>query len=295
MASKILITDAISSVGQAIHSVFEQSPYALLTPTKSKLNWEDSDAVCAYLKRHHVSIILNTLGWSETPSAQQQQDLVLAAENFAKAAKIVGCDVIHLSSYRVFGGENKTAYDEDDTPLPLGPAGEAFLRAEKAYERELERHVCLRVSWVVDIIGHSLFGRLMQQLVVDGPALEIDHQRRGAPVSTLEVGRMMLAMVNQILCGAENWGVFHLASSDPCSSAEFAETVADILEREGELRRQLIIETLTEEELALQGEPDSAALTVRRCRDNFGYQVLSWRQGLTGLVRAWLERYRQDT
>ncbi len=288
MTDKILITDAYSPIGKAIFNAFENTAYTVLAPETDSFNWDDSEALTELLRDSQIDVVINTTGWLETPDVGHQLLLVSAAKSLAKAAAAVDCVVIHLSSYRVFGGENKSSYDELDKPFPLGPAGRAFLEAERAFERDLEKHICLRVSWVLDIVGESVFRRLLQDLVVDGPRLEVTHQRRGSPISTTEIGRVILAMVNQLLCGADNWGVFHLSSGDPCSSAEFAEAVADILEREGALKREWCVESLSEEALASQGEPDSAALTVRRCRDNFGYQIRSWRQGLTGLVRNWL-------
>ncbi len=288
MTHKILITDAHSPVGKAIHRAFEHTSFAVITPAVDSFEWEDVPQLVALLEEHQIDVIINTAGWQETPGVGNQLLLVSATKAIADAAQQVGCVVLHLSSYRVFGGENKSTYDEQDKPFPLGPAGRAFLEAERVLERNLERYICLRVSWVLDIVGESVFRRLLQDLVVEGDVLEVTHQRRGSPISATEIGRMMLAMVQQIVCGAENWGVFHLSSGDPCSSAEFAEAVADILEREGALKRDWCVESLSEEELQQQGEPDSAALAVRRCRDNFGYQIRSWRQGLTGIVRTWL-------
>ncbi|GAB3111824.1 sugar nucleotide-binding protein [Aestuariicella hydrocarbonica] len=292
MARKILITDAFSSVGRAIYSVFQSSAYAVLSPPLNSLDWTDVASVQQYLVDNTVDVVINTAGWNEAPNKDQQLTLVQAATALATAAPEAGCVVIHLSSYRVFGGENKSSYDEDDVPVPLNAAGQAFLDAERAFEARMERYLCVRVSWVLDIIGESIFWRLLKDLTSEGPELEITHQRRGAPLSSAEIGRVILAMTHQILCGAENWGVFHLASGDPCSSADVAEAVSDILQREQLLKRQWRVETLSEEQLAKLGEPDSAALTVRRCRDNFGYQICSWRQGLTGLVRAWLVQQR---
>lgn len=291
MANKVLITDAFSPVGRAIYSVFQSSAYAVLAPPAGSLHWDDADSIEQYLLDHHVDIIINTVGWYETPNLDQQLTLVNAAESLAGVARALDCVVIHLSSYRVFGGENKSAYDEDDQPHPISPMGRAFLKAERAFE-DNQRYISLRVSWVLDTLGESVFCRLLRALTSDGPVLEVTHQRRGAPLSSQEIGRVILAITHQIFCGAENWGVFHLASSDPCSSAEFAEVVADILEKEHQLKREWQVEALSEEALEAQGEPDSAALSVRRCRDNFGYQVRSWRQGLTGLVRAWLVQQR---
>lgn len=292
MASKVLIINAVSPIGQAIYKAFESCSFAVLTPVKNALDWEDGTALATFIKENDVSVIINTAGWNECPTQQQQKALLKAAKAIAAAAKKTDCAVIHLSSYRVFGGENQSAYDELDIPSPLDAAGETFLQAEETFEQELERYICLRVSWVLDIVSDSVFRRLLQDLTSDGVELEFTHQYRGAPVSTAEIGSVVLAMVNQIYCGSENWGVFHLASGDPCTSAELSEVVAEILERKGVLRRSWRIQRLDEAQSDTGSGPVSAALTVRRCRDNFGYQVKSWRQGLSRLVDNWIENQK---
>lgn len=274
-------------MGRAILSAFQQGPYAVLSPPADSWRWEDVAAVEQYLRDHQVDLVVNTAGWYEAPDRDQLLVMMKSASALAQATHTLGCAVIQLSSYRVFGGENKSSYDEQDKPHPLGATGRAFLTCERAYEGH-PRYLCLRLSWIIDIIGESVFARLLKSLTSEGPVLEVTNQRRGAPLSSQEISRVILAITHQIFCGAENWGIFHLASGDPCSSAEFTEVVADILERDGALKREWRVEKLSEEDLEAQAEPASAALTVRRCRDNFGYQVRSWRQGLVPLIRVWL-------
>lgn len=287
MANKVLITDALTPMGRAIHSVFQQGPYVVLSPPAHSWRWDDVASVEQYLRDHQVDLVVNTAGWYEAPDREQLLLMMKAASALAQATHKTDCVVIHLSSYRVFGGENKSSYDEQDRPHPLGATGRAFLTCERAFEGH-PRALCVRLSWIIDIIGESVFARLLKSLTTEGPVLEVTHQRRGAPLSSLEIGRVIFAIAHQVFCGAENWGIFHLASGDPCSSAEFTEVVADILEKEGCLKREWRVEKLSEEDLEAQAEPASAALTVRRCRDNFGYQVRSWRQGLAPLIRTWL-------
>lgn len=291
MANKVLITDVFTPMGRAIHSVFQQGPYALLPPPADGWCWDDVASVEQYLRDQQVDLVINTTGWYEAPDRDQLLLMMKAATALAQATHKLNCAVIQLSSYRVFGGENKSAYDEQDKPHPLGATGRAFLTCERAYEGH-PRHLCLRLSWIIDIIGESVFARLLKSLTTEGPVLEVTHQRRGAPLSSHEIGRVILAITHQIFCGAENWGIFHLASGDPCSSADFTEAVADFLEKEGFLKREWRVEKLSEEDLEAQAEPASAALTVRRCRDNFGYQVRSWRQGLAPLIRIWLAQQK---
>ena len=288
MPRKLLITDAHSSLGQGVLRAFEAAPFAVITPWPKDVDMCSSEALVDYLKANDVAIIINTLGWREAPDEEQCLEFVKSSQSIADAAARAGAVLIHLSSNRVFGAENKSAYDEDDNPNPLNEIGRAFLSAERSVARQVQHHICLRVGWIIDPVGPSVFSHLLSDLVSEGEPLQTTHQRRGAPVSTGEIGRVLLAMVQQISCGADNWGVFHLATGDPCTAAEFTETVADILQREGVLKRDWQVEKLTDSQLETSGEPHSSVLTVRRCRDNFGYQVRSWRQGLAPLIRDWL-------
>ena len=115
-------------------------------------------------------------------------------------------------------------------------------------------------------------------------ALNVSEVASGALISWPEIAKTIVAMVQQILCGAENWGVFHVHTSDNCSEAEFADAVARLLRGEG----------LCVSELAITKEPwpcsveRPALLLGRRCTDNFGVQQRSFRVGLKGSVQRWI-------
>ena len=294
MATKLLITDAYNSIGRAVLAAFENTAFSLLVPKDGELDWGDAEQVADYLIRHDVVLVVNSLGWSEAPDLAEQVRMVSAAKGVALACLKAKVVPLHLSSYRVFGGENKNTYDELDKPSPLGPGGRAFLDAERSFEKHLDEYICLRLGWVLDVQEGSSFSRILSHLARVGGAFEAGHQRRGAPVSSDVVGRVVVAMVNQVLCGASNWGVFHCASSDPCTVAEFTDALAAILEQEECLLGEWSIVDLSGEAAvkanAKLSEPDSAVLSVRRSRDNFGVQAVSWRKGLRSLVKLWLER-----
>src|SRR5690606_40328755 len=58
--------------------------------------------------------------------------------------------LIHFSSYRVFGGDNKSTHSEKDVPTPNSDAGHAFLAAEQVIKQRLDKWIALRLSWIVD-------------------------------------------------------------------------------------------------------------------------------------------------
>lgn len=293
MATRVVITDAYSSFGQALLKGFEATHFSVLVPKAESLDWGSSESVREYLDDNAPEVVINTQGWAEFPTPAEQEKMVKTAEALGAAARDYPCSVIHLSSFRVFGGENKSSYDEQDRPSPLDNAGRAFWCAERALVLELERVICLRIGWLLDLHGDTVFKRLLDGLMAQEP-LTVTESRTGAPLNMASVAKVVVSLVQQILCGAENWGVIHYASGDTCSIREFAETLVAHLRDDHGLSKDQWLQLDDEVDLEATEtdwakEPVSGVLTMRRCRDDFGVQAKSWRQGLGALVSQYLQ------
>lgn len=286
---KLLLTDAFSPLGSAISHELETETFSLASPEPGAVDWGDKDAVLAYLKQQRPDIVINSLGWSESSEDSAEvivQRHVDAAKNLALACKVVEAVPLHLSSYRVFGAEPKSSYGERATPAPLSPGGQADVLAERHFEQTLSHWLCLRLSWLIGPEGDNLLTRLLSGLTA-GEEVPVCAEMRGAPTHMADVARVVKALIKQVACGAENWGNFHYCSADACTQSEFARQVAAILEQEQRLAGRL----REEDTLRPETEPASAVLQCRRCRDNFGVQPRSWRQGLHTAIKAWLRQH----
>jgi len=284
---KLLLTDAYSPLGAAISHELETETFSLLCPTAEEVDWSDKEVVLAYMRDQRPEFVINSLGWSESAAEEGKGARhVEAAKNLALACKEVQAVPLHLSSYRVFGGERKSSYEELDPQAPLSPRGEADTLAERHFQQTLSHWLCLRLSWLIGPEGDNLLSRLLVGLTA-GDEVQVCAEMRGAPTALADAARVVVALVKQVVCGAENWGYFHYCSSDACAQSEFARQVAAILDQE-----QLLKGSLREEDtLRPATEPASAVLNCRRCRNNFGVQPRSWRQGLHTAIKAWLRQH----
>ena len=292
MAIKIVITDVFSSLGQAILSEFETTHCSVLTPAEGELDWSSVDAITDYFNVHQAHVVINTLGHAEFQTKEQRVLLLQAAETIASACSNAGAIPIHLSSYRVFGGENKSSYDELDKPSPIDASGRAYLKAERAFERNLEKFICLRLGWLIDIESDTLFRRMLSNMTV-AENYSVTDQRTGSPIGLVSVAKVVITMVQQVMCGAKNWGVFQYASGDICTEAELAEVLEQIIWEKCQIKSTWHVEVLNDKELIAPhvSEAVSSVLSVRRCRDDFGVQPKSWRQGLSKHVVLWAEQH----
>jgi len=260
--------------------VMEDYPFVLLTPSSQSLDWEDPAAVAGYFAEKSPSLVLNfPVNYCQANSAD-----IAAANSIALACEANTVPLIQLSSFLVFGsGYREDGVKESEQPYPDDDVGCRFLALEKS-ALTCGTTLVLRLPWVIDGVKGSLFERIIPPLMGTGLPPVSDHHRFHL-VSSGYVIRCLIALIHQVFCGAENWGVFHLLSSDQSSEAEFVDVVLRMLHAEAGL--DLTMPTV----LTGKGQgflPGSANLLGRRCTDEFGLQFPSWRHGFKSLIKRWL-------
>ncbi len=282
---KILLTDGSSGLGALLTKTFEAESFDLYAVGEGELAWGEPEAFLDLLKTYQPDFVVNNAGWASAPTEAEQQTLLAAAKTVSSACAQTDIIPIHLSSYRVFGADHKASYAESDSPVPVNDAGRAYEHAEAYFADNIERWLCLRMAWVLGSWPGNTLTNLLGALV-GGKTLVVNQAYPGAPTTDHDIARILVSVIRQVSCGAENWGVFHYCSGDACSQAEFATAVASILEQDGVLNGKVEI---VDREPA-EGEAGSAVISCRRIGDNFGVQARSWRHGLHTMIKLWLRK-----
>lgn len=284
MSLKILVSDTQSALGRTLEHDLEREHCQLLAPS---LHWDDRQAVRDYLHQHKPDIVINNYAWEELPATEQLALIPLVAANLANACAELGVPLIHLSSYRVFGTDNKSSHSEKDIPAPASAVGQAFFAAEQALEHSTARFIVLRLGWIVASFGDNHLTRLLAALR-ERQTITLNTRLRGAPTLLSDAVRVIVALVKQVSCGADNWGVMHYCSGDALSEAEFGEQLVQMLAQQQLLQQDA---SFTLVDVAPDTEPVSAVLGCRRIRDAFGVQARAWRPSLLPLVKQWFHSH----
>lgn len=273
---RVLVVSDSPAFYETLESAFEALAFTLLAAAPDFLV-SSPENVAAYMDAERINIVVSTNAGSG------------AADNLhwlADVCRDKDLPLIHLSSYRVFGVE-QSDLTESLLPEPSDALGQTLLAAETLV-LAVPHAIVLRTPWTLTSCSQAatdegLLGRICFGLL-NNPVLNVSEVASGALISWQEMAKTIVAIVQQILCGAENWGVFHIHTSDTCSEAEFADAVARLLRGEGLCVSELAI---TKESRPCSVER-SALLKGRRCTDNFGVQQRSFRIGLKGCVQRWI-------
>ena len=283
MSYKILVTDISNTLGRALEHDFERELCSLYSPAPSELNWLDETAVINFIATLKPDIVINTFGWDDTLTSEQQALFPCVAGYVAMACAPFAIPLLHFSSYKVFGADTKNSHSEKDIPAPMSAVGQAFFAAEQAIEHSSAKAIILRLGWVIDSHGDNHLTRLLKSICAQEP-VHLNSRLRCAPTLLSDVARVAVALVKQIGSGAENWGVMHYCSGDALTEAEFGEQLVQLL------AQQQLLDTdanFTLQDQVPEDEPASAVLGCRRIRDGFGVQARSWRPSLLPVVKQW--------
>ncbi|HMU66339.1 MAG TPA: sugar nucleotide-binding protein [Cellvibrionaceae bacterium] len=195
--------------------------------------------------------------------------------------------IIHISSGEVFQATGTAVgFHEQDAPNGSSPRALALIAAEaRALERS--KTLVLRLPLLVDVRVGDWFSGLLERLSREA-VLSVSETARLDPVCIKEACRVVIAMVQQIACGAENWGVMHLRSAEPCFEAEFADHLVRQLKKDNWPAARLDV---SKGPSVLYGP--MSVLAGRRLTDAFGVQMRSWRLGVKALLQRWMDERRQ--
>lgn len=116
---RVLITGARGQIGQELlHSA--QQGWQVSGLSSSELDITDAQQVMATVQALQPQLIINAAAYTAVDQAEinnQQAYAVnhLGAANLAKAADVLDCPLLHLSTDYVFSGEHARPYTEQDT------------------------------------------------------------------------------------------------------------------------------------------------------------------------------------
>jgi dTDP-4-dehydrorhamnose reductase len=285
LAYSVLVTDASVIIGQILKEELSSHGVQVTALGDSILNQAGVDEIYSQLESQSPDLVINTFGWSDTGEQLLSLPVLPVGEAITNYCSANDKVLLQLSNYRVFSG-TKSGFLETDETCPRDACGKVFTELEELAS-QVEKLILLRLSWVVGAVGENLMTSVAAALWNNAPA-KIHAERRGAPIGHSDIARIITAIVKQVSCGSQNWGIFHYSSADVCTEEELAEEIYERLKTE--CNTQGSINDISDAD----ANPYSAALGYRRLMDNFGVQPRTWRQGLNLELTNWVN-HKLDT
>ncbi|ODC04618.1 hypothetical protein BFW38_14875 [Terasakiispira papahanaumokuakeensis] len=184
----------------------------------------------------------------------------------AKARQVA---LVLLSSDQVLAPD-QWGVDEHIEPVGETPVAQGLRQVEDAVGQS-EHALILRVPPILSAHPNGGLARLVSAcLSQPAPEAPVQGAHYRGLQSLDDVARVLLGMLQQLDCGAEAWGIYHYAGTEPVSHQEFMHTLAQQLDIKG-----------------YPGDPTDSGLMGLNCQHimgTFGVHQRTWRAILPELL-----------
>lgn len=290
MRMRVLLLGEESRLGQALLGQAAAESITIEAERCPPGGWLP-DVLESLFDRVCPDLVINLAHYHEQFQLGEQDALALAgqhafAERVVDLCAVRGAIPFLLSSARVFDGLKSGLYSEKDEVAPGDPLGQLQASLEACARQATNRHLILRLSWVLDASLQGLLGRLLGQIHSGGP-LQLAEEWRGNPTPVDDAARVMLALLKQLDCQASLFGTYHYGSSEASSWISFASSLIQELLATQRIERDPQVQPVPFSSQALAGrEPQNASLASRRILMACGVKPRAWRTQLGPLLEA---------
>lgn len=281
---RILLVGQQTPLGLSLWHRLEQQPYSCVPMEAEQLQGMSIGALEALLRDKNISCVVNVLHLPFMSNASLLElQYARLPQNLAQAAAAANCIMLQISDCQVFSGVQNRPYQENAEPDTQTPYGALRWASERAVLDYCPRHIVLRTGELYSSVGANVLSNLVSRWQ-RGESAPVSARYQFCPTPVRDAARVITAMLQQLSCGIEPWGIYHYCGTDQVSYHDFARLVKQILESQDEWRYQTPTHDVAE------GLPPLAwTLDCNKIRDTFGIKQHAWRAGLSSCIKRVLQ------
>jgi dTDP-4-dehydrorhamnose reductase len=263
----------------------------LLALGRPELDLAEPGNVAVAISAIRPDIVVNAAAYTGVDEAESDPERAFrinadAAGEVAAAARENGARLIQISTDYVFDGSSPEPYEEGSPTNPLSVYGRSKLEGEEKVRAAHPDHLIIRTAWVYSPFGRN-FVKTVMAAAHNRDELRVVADQRGNPTAAGDLAKALLAV-------ASAWGdgssagtgeTFHLAGAGDASWYDFACLIFDEAARLGEPTAR-VVPIGTDEWPTAAVRPPNSRLSCSRFRQEFNWQMPTWRASVPTVVRA---------
>jgi len=210
-----------------------------------------------------------------------------AVDACVDACQAQGIALVWCVSDQLYEDGFEIPIDEHVVPAPRDESLRRLVQAGDRIRAGYHRHLIVRLGPLFALEGsHAWLNEIIDSLMIGQPARAAEDVIF-CPTSADAVAMALIGMLQQQVCGADAWGAYHLAGTEPVSAFTFTSMVRTQLATHLEGRGESVA---LGEVQALNHHHDAKLRRVLNCRrvlDVFGVHQKPWRLEVGRMLDAW--------
>ena len=278
----ILITGANGQLGNEMRVLSAGHPeHTCFFTDVQELDICDAQGVKAFVRDHHIDVIVNCAAYTAVDKAEDNADLCdrlnhLAPGNLSEAAQAVGAALVQISTDYVFDGTAHTPYTEDAPTCPTSVYGRTKLAGEQLALAQCSRTMIIRTAWLYSTFG-SNFVKTMLRLGRERDRLGVVFDQIGTPTYAADLAAAIFTAIGQGI----RPGIYHFSNEGVCSWYDF--TLA--IHRLAGINTCTVSPLHTDEYPAKAPRPHYSVLDKTKLKLTYGITIPHWEESLAQCIR----------
>lgn len=226
---KVTIIGANGQLGNDCFEAFQKAGYTVDALEHDEAGVENIEPLRAALQKKEPGTVVNTAAYHRVEECEGETDKAwyvnaIGPRNLAILSNELNFRLLHISTDYVFDGGKRTAYREDDLPLPLNVYGNTKLSGEQFISAISENGLSVRTSGIYGkhhcrAKGYD-FVELMLKLANEKPEVRVVHDEVLTPTPTHKLAHQLVDLAEDDMTG-----VCHATPKGGCSWYEFAKEI----------------------------------------------------------------------
>lgn len=210
-----------------------------------------------------------------------------AVEACLAACRETGTPLVWCVSDQLYEEGHDAPIDEHVIPAPRDESLRRLIQIGDLIRQQHAEHLIVRLGPLFALDGQDAWLSELIDRLLAGDEVRAATDVIFCPTSVDAVAMALIGMLHQQHCGANAWGAYHLAGTEPVSGYTFASMVrtqlATRLEGLGEQVELGPLKALTHH----HGQPLRRVLNCRRVLGAFGVHQKPWRLEVGKMLDAW--------
>jgi dTDP-4-dehydrorhamnose reductase len=195
---------------------------------------EQARSVLAELR---PDVVINTSAFHKVDVCEDEPEASFAvnatgAYNLARLAAEMGFTLVHFSSDYVFEGRTRAPRKETDLAEPISVYGTSKLAGECLVRGFCPRHFVIRTTGLYGVAGASgkggNFVETMVRLGKSGNPVRVVDDQVMTPTATADLADAVARLLEREGSNGVEYGLYHVTSAGECSWYEFARTIFEM-------------------------------------------------------------------
>jgi dTDP-4-dehydrorhamnose reductase len=291
---RIAVTGSQGQIARSLIECASASDVEVVTLARPALDLAAPRTIEPAIDASGADILVSAAAYTDVNRAESEPDVAdlinaKAPGLLATHARRLGIPIIHLSSDYVFDGQKPMPYIESDSVHPLNVYGRSKAKGEQAIAKAHPLHVILRACWVYSPFSRN-FVRTMLGLAERQKDVRIVADQVGNPTSAADIAEGIVAVARHLIegHGKERYGIFHMASADTASWAEFATEIFSVAAAKGRPAPRVLPISSTQYQTAAM-RPLNSRLNCVKIARVYGVSLPDWRASLRPCIEKILD------